>query len=83
MQLLAEAYLAHCTACAEKLREFIACQQLIPCLAENLNLARVCRNLKSWGSKVGCATPDGMVTDVNVSVWDAHQCSRPQECKCV
>ncbi len=42
------------------------CQQLIPCLAENLNLARVCRKLKSWGCKVGCAIPDGMVTDVDV-----------------
>jgi len=28
-----------------------------------LNLATVCRNLNSWGCRVGCAIPDGMVTD--------------------
>ena len=41
-------------------------QQLIPCLAENMNLARVCRNLNSWGCRVGCEIPDGMVTDVHM-----------------
>ena len=55
----------------------------IPCLAGNLNLARVCRNLNSWGCRVGCAIPDGMVTDVHLSVGDAQHCSRPQKCKCV
>ncbi len=59
------------------------CQQLIPCLAGNCNLARVCRNLNSWGCRVGCAIPDDMVTDVHMSLWDAQQCSRPQKCKCV
>jgi len=48
-----------------------------------LNLARVCRNLNSWGCRVGCAIPNGMVTDVHMSVGDAQQCSRPQKCKCV
>ncbi len=33
------------------------CQQLIPCLAGNLNLARVCRNLNSWGCKVEVCNP--------------------------
>ena len=27
-------------------------------------MARVCRNLNSWGCRVRCAIPDGMVTDV-------------------
>jgi len=58
-------------------------QQLMLCLAANLNLARVCRNLNSWGCKVGCAIPDGMVTTVHISIWDARQCSMPQECDCV
>ena len=46
------------------------CQQLIPCLAGNLNLARVCRNPNNWGCRVECTIPDGMVTDVHMSVWD-------------
>jgi len=44
-----------------------------------LNLARVCRNLNSWGCRVGCAIPDGMVTDVHMSVGDAQQCSKATE----
>ena len=59
------------------------CQQLTPYLAGIFKLARACRNLNSWGCRVGCAIPDGMVTDVHMSVWDAQQCSRPQKCKCV
>jgi len=48
-------------------------------LAGNLNLARVCRNLNSWACRVGCAIPNGMVTDVHMLVGDAQQCSRPQK----
>ena len=81
-----------CFQFSEKKREFSPkflmilsasafCQQLLPCLAGNLNLARVCRNLNSWGCTVGCAIPDGMLTHVHMSVWDAQQCLRLQKCK--
>ena len=40
------------------------------------------QDLNSWGCRVGCAIPNGMVTDVHMSVGDAQQCSRPQKCKC-
>ncbi len=80
--------LAHCIACAEIMREFspvmtFTCQRLTLCLAGNLSLIRVRRNLNSWGCRVVCAIPDGLVTDDHMSIWDARQCSRPQKCKCV
>ena len=37
------------------------------CVAENLNLARVCKSLSSWGCKVWCAIPNGMMTDMHLS----------------
>ena len=58
---------------AEKMREFSPkfdfdfCQRLIPCLAGNLDLAGVRRNVNSWGFKFGCAIPDCMVTDVHTA----------------
>ena len=102
MQPLAEAHLAPCTACAEKIARVwplipndfdfdfdFDCVSLllVSCnaLGWNLNLARVCRNLNSWGCTLWCAMPNGMMTDaqVLVSVGDAEKCSRPQNCKCV
>ena len=39
-------------------------------------LSRVCRNLNSWGCRLWCAMPDGMMTDAQGSVRDAQQCSK-------